>query len=643
MTSETHQDNATSVFVSYSRTEQEYAKQVIGLLESAGFAVWWDGMLKPGVTYVETTEQALEGAKAVVVLWSQTSITSNWVRDEAMSGRTRNCLVPISLDGSIAPLGFRQFQSIDFSHWEGNHTDPAAQQFVQAVADMHGREFVPEPVPANAVTPVPVSRRGLFLAGGATIAAAAAGWAFWDSEILSSPTATNSIAVLPFRNLSGDAEEDYFVAGLAEELRVTLSLNPQLLVAAETSSRIVADAEDGLETIAEQLGVAYLLEGAVRRTSEELRITARLVDVETGFDVWSEVFERSLADTLELQGELATSVVDELFSSEQSDVTITQRPGGTENSEALDHYLLGLALLRRAESEETDRQSLREFERAIAIDPNYAVAHANYGWALMIVAAIYSSGEELSELREQAEASARRAIDLAPDAAEGHAALGYIYTASLDLRAAGEPYRTSFDLGFGNAQILGAFAQYSANVGDFDAARDAIGRAEQIDPLNALVFRSAALIAYFARDHAAARRAAQTALSLNPDANAVWSFVGDIEIVEGDLPAARAAFARESAALVRLRGEAMVEYQLSGSEAGQAKLDELIAQFGDNSLYQQAQIQASWGEVEAALSALEAGLTKGDPGLMRAGVDPHLDPIRQEPRFQAILAALGLA
>ncbi|WP_340589131.1 TIR domain-containing protein [Erythrobacter alti] len=631
----------TSVFVSYSRVEQEHAKRVIDLLDGAGFTVWWDGMLKPGVTYVESTEEALESAEAVVVLWSATSVGSNWVRDEAMSGRNRHRLVPISLDGSIAPLGFRQFQAIDFSNWKGGHDDPAARQLVQAVAEMHGREFVSK-APARTAGPARFSRRAMLIAGGGLAAVTAGGLAFWKSGLLEPATATNSIAVLPFRNLSGDTEQEYFAAGLAEELRVILSLNPQLLVAAETSTRIYEDSEEGLDTIAERLGVAYVLEGAVRRTANQVRVTARLIEVASGFDVWSQVFERDFDATLELHSDLATSVVDQLFASEDVGGSITERPGGTGNSEALDHYMLGLALLRRAESEEMDRAALREFERAIAIDPGYAIAHAIYGWGLMLVAASHSSGAELADFRQRAEAEAREAIALAPNAPEGHAALGYIKSASLDLRAAEEPYRTSFDLGFGNAQILGAFAQYSSNIGDFDAARDAIARAERIDPLNAQVFRNAGIIEFAARNFDAAKSAAQAALSLNPDVSSAWSIIGDIALLENDLEEAGEAYAKDTADLVRLRGQAIVADRLEGREAGQAKLDELIARYADNSLYQQAQVLAARGDTEAALTALEAGLAKEDPGLMRTGVDPLLDPIRQEPRFRAILASLGL-
>ncbi|WAT17009.1 TIR domain-containing protein [Aurantiacibacter sp. MUD11] len=628
----------TEVFVSYSRADQKQAMQVIKLLQDAGLNVWWDGELKPGSQYLDSTEEALESAKAVVVLWTQTSIASNWVRDEAMSGRDRNCLVPVSLDGSMAPLGFRQIQAIDFSGWKGKAQEPVAGQLLQAVADLRGRAIPPI---EHAPRFPGISRRNALLAGGGALAALG-GWTLWKFDAFAPAAATNSIAVLPFRNLSGDETQDYFSAGLAEELRVTLSLNPQLLVAAETSSRIFEESNEGLEAIAERLGVAFVLEGSVRRSADLLRITARLVDVTTGFDAWSQVFERPPDNTLELHRELATSVVDALFAADDLDVAITQRPGGTDSSEALDHYLQGLSLFRLAASEETDREALREFERAIAIDPAYAVGHATYGWALMIVGATYTAGEELSDYKRRAAVAARRAIELAPNAPEGHAALGLILLNSLDLRGAREPYQTSFDLGFGNAQILGAFAQFSAYLTEFDDAKTSIARAQRLDPLNAQVYRTSAFVHYLARELDGAKSAANQALVLNEDISTVHASLGDIAFLDGDFEAAREHFRSEPYALERLRGLAMVEDRLEGREAARARLDEMITSHGENSIYQQAQVLAVWGENEAALDALETGLENSDPGVAICGAEPLFDPIRQDPRFAAILGRLGL-
>ena len=121
----------TVLFVSYSRTDLVHARPVIDLLERAGFDVWWDGRLEGGENYLQTTEHALETSDCVVVLWSATSVNSHWVRDEAQRGRERGCLVPLTIDGTMAPLGFRQFQLLDITGWSG---DPAASEAARIIA-----------------------------------------------------------------------------------------------------------------------------------------------------------------------------------------------------------------------------------------------------------------------------------------------------------------------------------------------------------------------------------------------------------------------------------------------------------------------------------------------------------------------------
>jgi hypothetical protein len=135
-----------TVFVSYSRTDQKAALPIVRALEQAGYSVWWDGMLEGGERYLNTTEAALENAKAVVVLWSAKSVTSHWVQDEAMRGRDRGCLVPLSIDGAMPPLGFRQFQVIDFSHRRAKARREGIDAMLRAVAALHGRPTVaPDP------------------------------------------------------------------------------------------------------------------------------------------------------------------------------------------------------------------------------------------------------------------------------------------------------------------------------------------------------------------------------------------------------------------------------------------------------------------------------------------------------------------
>jgi hypothetical protein len=161
----------STIFLSYSRSDQKRALPIIKLLENAGYAVWWDGMLEPGERFSQITENALNRAKAVVVLWSQNSTQSHWVQDEATQGRDRRCLVPVSLDGSDAPLGFRQFQLIDVSKAKAN--GPEYLAILRAVATLHDKAPLPsQPV---AVASPAFNRRwllggGTALAGGAIIA-----------------------------------------------------------------------------------------------------------------------------------------------------------------------------------------------------------------------------------------------------------------------------------------------------------------------------------------------------------------------------------------------------------------------------------------------------------------------------------------
>ncbi|MFM7349913.1 MAG: toll/interleukin-1 receptor domain-containing protein, partial [Erythrobacter sp.] len=150
------------LFVSYSRADLERARPVIALLESAGFDAWWDGRLEGGENYLQTTETALETADCVVVLWSATSTQSHWVRDEAQRGRERGCLVPLSIDGTMAPLGFRQFQILDISGWDGSPASPEAARILGAVRARTGGDGAA----AAASTPAPPDRIAPLLATG---------------------------------------------------------------------------------------------------------------------------------------------------------------------------------------------------------------------------------------------------------------------------------------------------------------------------------------------------------------------------------------------------------------------------------------------------------------------------------------------
>lgn len=636
---ETGGPTTNTIFVSYSREDQKQALPIIQLLQGEGYNVWWDGLLEGGERFSNITHQALENAKAVVVLWSKTSIGSHWVHDEATRGRDRKCLVPLSLDGSEPPLGFRQFQVIDI--WKAKiRTDaPEMEKMLRAVANLHGEAARPLPPPPKARSSQLGRREAI--GAGALLAVAGGGFAAW--KWLEPNASLRSVAVLPFDNLSGDASRAYFSDGLSEELRNTLSLNRQLAVAAQTSSNKFRDDELDAKAIARQLGVAYILDGSVRQSGDIVRVSAQLIEGNTGFEKWSQSFDRKLSDIFAVQSDIATTVADELASKIWTNPADAKtRVGGTTSVKAYDAYLRGQALYKLAADERSDRDALAQFEAAIAADSRYAVAHAARSRALTVIANNYSTGDQLRKYYAQSVAAAKKAVEIAPDLAEAHSALGFVlFNGMLQVKAASDPYRQSFDLGFGNADILASYANYAARTGSFASAREAIARAKRLDPLNPSVFRNAGVIEYCDRQYDAAIALFDSALSLNLKIGGVQSLLGDIRILQGNWQAAQKHFALEPGKLARQKGEAIVEMKLNGSAAGQAVIARMKADFGDNSLYQQAQVMAQWGRPDEAIAALAKAKAAGDSGLVQLRNDPLLDPLRDKTEFKAILASMG--
>ncbi|WP_328799187.1 TPR end-of-group domain-containing protein, partial [Sandarakinorhabdus rubra] len=495
--------------------------------------------------------------------------------------------------------------------------------------------------PARA-KPARIDRR-LLLAGGG-LALAGGGFLAWQrlGGDAASSTQANSVAVLPFRNLSGDKERDYFAEGLTEELRSTLSVNRQLLVSGSGSARGFGAADIDVRQVATALGVNNLLTGSVRQSDARVRISARLVDGVTGFERWSQTFDRAVADVLAVQAEIASTVADALISTLAKDPRWrAQRPGGTRDASAFDAYLQGGRLYSLGQTE-TDRQALAAFDKAIAIDPAYAAAHAARANTLVAIANQDPDVAHGQQLRRTALASARQAIRLAPDMGEAHATLGFLLMSQLDMAGARLSYQRAFDFGFGDASILAACAEFFTNLGDFDRARAALRRAKDLDPLNAGVFRLAGTLAFATRDYDTARAELKTVETLRPGRPIVQRMLGDMALISGDVAAAHRHYLAEPSKLSRLRGLAITEAQLNGAAAGEAQMAKLVAEYGDGGLYQQGEVLAQWGRIEEALTTLEKALQLRDAGLALASYDPLLDPLRKQPRFLAILTSIGI-
>lgn len=629
----------TTVFLSYARDDRVKAEVIVAALEGRGLTVWWDGLLEGGHEFADKIERALASADAVVVLWSPTSIHSHWVRDEAATGRDRGRMVPVTIGEVEPPLGFRQIQSIDLNKWRGRQTAPEVDELCHAIMSAAG---APEAAPRKPRPgPAGISRRAAIVgaaAGVVLVGASIAGVEMWRTA----GRGGTSIGVIPFRNLSGDPAEEYFSDGVAEELRATLSQNGDLAVAAETSSDLAGKKTSNPREMAAALGVNFLLEGSVRREADTVRIAAHIVDGATGFDKWTQTFDHKLDDALALESEIADFVTDALLSGIAASKAPRDRLGGTRNSAAFDAYLRGVALYRLAAGETSDFAALDQFKRAVALDPNYAVAQAALSRVYTVIANTYSPVGKVKLFHQSAEDAARAAIRIAPALADGYSALGFVLlNGELDPQAAAVQYQRSFQLGFGNADILAGYASFAGRTGRFAEGRVAIARAQRLDPLNPTLFRTAGLLELDAHQYEAALSALHTALALNPKAIGIHQALGDIALLRGDAAGARAEYDQEPDPIGRLRGLAMSEMKLSHDAAAKSAMAELKAKYGRITYYQQAQVLAQWGRSDEALMCLQQAVASGDPGVVRSNNDPLLDPIKKSPKFSQIERNLG--
>ena len=451
-----------------------------------------------------------------------------------------------------------------------------------------------------------------------------------------------SVAVLPFVNMSGDNAQEYFSDGLSEELLNTLSQIDELRVAAQTSSFSFKGKSADLHTIAHRLNVATVLEGSVRRQGNTVRITAQLVDGNTGFHLWSNTYDRSLGDALALQTEIATAVASALKITLLSSGSARSDIGGTHNVAALDAYLHGLKLVTASvRSGEEARQTIAAFDEALRLDPNFALAYAARARARVVYGSYFlvQAGPHIFDL---ARADATRAIALAPELGEAHATLAQVLEIGfLEFSQAEDEYERALAISPGSAWVLHAYSRFAANMGRADTALATAKRALELDPLNMMSYRMLGEAYESARRLPEAAEAFAGAIKLSPThATEAYQRLGRLYYLMGDIPKAKQYCEAEPDTYHQQACMPLIYEKLGQREAAEAALRVAIAAQGDGSAYQYAQTYAQWGEPEKALDWLEVGLRVHDPGMESLKTDSFMDPVRKFPRFKALEQAL---
>jgi TolB-like protein len=270
------------IFLSYTREDQQAAQRFAEAFEAQGYSVWWDVTLRSGEAYDQVTEEALRTAKAVVVLWSKKSVASRWVRAEATLADRNRTLVPARIETCDLPIMFELTQTADLSHWMGETKDPAWRAFLADV-----RRIIEAGATPMRSTPPRASRA---------------------ADPPPSESKIYSIAVLPFINRSGREEDDVFADGMVEDLSAALSAHSSRKVVASSATASYRKGSRDLRQIGQHLGVHYLLEGNVRRVGGDLRVTAQLVEAESESILWTQKFDRPLAELSTLQEDLVAEV-----------------------------------------------------------------------------------------------------------------------------------------------------------------------------------------------------------------------------------------------------------------------------------------------------------------------------------------------
>jgi TolB-like protein/Tfp pilus assembly protein PilF len=447
----------------------------------------------------------------------------------------------------------------------------------------------------------------------------------------------HSIAVLPFVNMSGDASQEYFSDGLSEEMLNALSRINELQVAARTSSFYFKGEHADLATIAHKLNVATVLEGSVRRSGHMVRITAQLNDAVTGFHIWSQTYDRDLGDILKLQAEIANAVANALKVSLLGDEVAKVELGGTRSPGAYDAYLRGSKAFSSIDDVSNLQSAIAAYTEAIRLDPSYALALAGRSRARSGYAAEFATGPAIREFFDTARADAREALKLAPELAEGHLALAtYLSRGSLDFTHANETYKRAMALAPGNADVLADSGRFAVIMGRFDVGLAAGRRAVALDPLGPRSRYMLGQALHLARREGEAIAAFGEVISLEADYKGAYGLRGLAYYGLGDFQSARSSCETKPDNWASLWCLAVTNDKLGQHTDAEAMLKKLQAAYGDAGPVEYATIYAQWGNTAKALEWLTTAVRLRNSDLVYVKTDSLLDPLRKDPRFQAI-------
>jgi adenylate cyclase len=577
------------IFVSYARSDKVRVAPLVAAIEAKGWSVWWDPAIAAGQHFDDQIDAELQAASAVLVIWTPTSVASRWVRGEARDAAERGILVPVRFEDARLPIDVRAIQTTDLDTWGENPASAPFQDLLRSLGAVIKRQRTHQ---------------------SAKMAANSAS----SASAVAAPRV--AICVLPFANMSGDQEQEYFSDGITEDIITDLSKVSALSVVSRNSAFMYKGQHVDVPKLARELKVGHILEGSVRKAGGRVRISAQLVDGSSNDHVWAERYDRDLNDIFALQAEISEAIVKalklKLLPAEKK--AIEQR--GTDNVEAYNLYLMARQTYITGHEADARRVEaiIRLCSRAVEIDPRYSRA-----WALMAIGQMtlrFVHGRSGDDGLVPAE----RALALDANLAEAHAV---------------------------KARILSQYGRHDEAAAEIDVA-------VRLDPESYEVNRSAAYLAFRQQrlDDAIRHYEKSMALmetDLNSGSMLLTCYVAMAD-TEGARRVAQITLSRTEKTLAQdpNNGAAMAYGSNALAALGEAEraIDWmnralLIEPDNMNARYNFACVMATHlKKSDAALKLLGPVFETLAIGFLNhAKADPDLDPLRDDPRFKAMVAA----
>ncbi|MGC2352471.1 MAG: hypothetical protein WA496_03650 [Candidatus Udaeobacter sp.] len=479
---------------------------------------------------------------------------------------------------------------------------------------------------------------GRYTAGRATPRPASAELRRGEQSEAAAAIPGKSIAVLPLLNESGDPKDEYFSDGLSEELIAALAQISGLKVIGRSSSFRFKERKEEPKTIGEKLGVTTLLEGTVRKQGDKVRIVAELVNAADGIELWTRTFDRELKDIFAVQQEIAAAVAASLkmtlLGSDKRPTANSQ----TKSTEAHNAYLLGHYYFQRRNLDDY-RRAVAHFDEAIRLDPNYALPYAERSEAWTLIGDLAGQGKTTWP---KARSDAEKAVAIAPELAEAHAALGWVrYFTEWKFIEGLSELRRARELSPANPTANDLLARVIVYLGNLDEAEKLARQAVELDPLAYQSQNNLARILWFEGKLDEADAVARKAAELQPTAASSHRWQVMVAVQRGDGETALREAQLEPDEGYRRFLIALAHYVRGDRVEADAALADLIATGRGQLDYQIADVYALRGQADKAFEWLQISYDSHDTGTLAIRVDPLLRELRNDPRYKNLVTRMA--